>query len=901
MVSKKELRPLFEKDWEKHYKVPFLEEQGFQRKHCGNCRRAFWTIDSERKLCNDPSCEDYSFIGERTTRKKLDYLETWREIEKYFTKNGHSSIQRYPVTARWRDDLFFTSASIIGFQPYVVSGEIDPPANPLVVPQRCLRFNDIPNVGVTGRHMTNFVMIGQHAFNSEKTGLFYWKDETLRHDYNVLTDVLGIAPEKITFREDAWAGGGNFGPCIEYFVHGLELGNAVFMQYADPTGELKDSYELKMKVVDMGAGLERFAWIVNSTPTAYDAVYGDTLKEAKKQAGLHVDEKLFTAYSRLAGRLDFEEVGQEKVKAAIAKELGVEKNDLYGQIEPLQAVYAIIDHLGSIMFTTTDGTLPSNTGAGYYLRYLLRRAFSLQSENSLALDFAKIVETHARYMKPLNPELSEFVPTVCDLIEVEKGKYKEMLSKARVKVLGELDRLARENIKEFPEGKLVELYESHGVPVELVKQVAKEEHSNVLVPEINIEAALQKKTREQARKDQLNLNQGKAPGIEGEVPKTKFLYYDDPENQYKGEFDARVLAGGEGFVVLDENLFYAEGGGQEGDHGKLDGAEVVDVQKSKGVAFHYVKGEAPAKGEKVHGVVDWKRRERLMKHHSANHVLLAAAKKVLGGHVWQTGAHKAEEKGHLDLTHYKRVTDEEVREIEELANKAVEHGYECEVKWWPRGEAEKEFGFVLYQGGAVPGKMLRVVNFKGWDAEACGGTHVRNSKDIQVIKVTKRIGVQDGRERLEYVAGTHALEWMKKALGERLEGVEKMTARTEGGKIAEKAREAIQKSLESLSAARKPTQLVKQFNNSLREVDEAFNALNEKASAAEKEQGKKLQLAGKKIALELVEKAEKVKGARVVSAFLDGIGVPMALEAAKEVSTHPGIAAVIACTHPSEA
>ncbi|MFH1664397.1 MAG: alanine--tRNA ligase-related protein, partial [archaeon] len=189
-VSKKELREKFSKEWKTHYNLDFFKEKGFIRKQCKNCGVNFWTIDNARKTCADASCVGYEFIGQAT--KKLNYTETWKEIEKYFARHGHNSIKRYPTVSRWRDDLYFTNASIIDFQPYVVNGEVEPPANPLIVPQTSIRFGDVNNVGVTGRHYTCFVMFGQHAFNTKKTGLFYWKEEAIRHNYDYVIRVLGV-------------------------------------------------------------------------------------------------------------------------------------------------------------------------------------------------------------------------------------------------------------------------------------------------------------------------------------------------------------------------------------------------------------------------------------------------------------------------------------------------------------------------------------------------------------------------------------------------------------------------------------------------------------------------------------------------------------------------------------
>src|SRR3990167_10637777 len=158
-VDKNELRKTFAKDWEKHYKLEVLVKRGYKRTQCSKCRRNYWTI-SGKKTCGDASCEGYGFIGNTPVKKKLGYVDTWKAIEKYFTKHGHGYVKPYPTVARWRDDLYFTIASINDFQPYVVNGELEPPANPVIVPQPCIRFGDVSNVGVSGRHYTNFVMVG---------------------------------------------------------------------------------------------------------------------------------------------------------------------------------------------------------------------------------------------------------------------------------------------------------------------------------------------------------------------------------------------------------------------------------------------------------------------------------------------------------------------------------------------------------------------------------------------------------------------------------------------------------------------------------------------------------------------------------------------------------------------
>ena len=245
-MGKKELTAIFSSDPDRYYKVSLFDRLGFRRQRCNNCSKFFWSLD-EKQFC--PDHQYYGFIGEPPTNKRLDYVNAWKEIEEYFQSNAHSIIRRYPVVCRWRDDLYFTIASIVDFQRVIGNKVIfELPTNPLVVPQMCLRFNDIENVGLSGRHYTSFCMIGQ-VCNAEMHG-GYWKDRCIELDYRMLTNALGIRKEEITFVEDVWMGAGAFGYSLEYFVSGLELGNAVFTEFE---GNENDYRVMTNKVIDMGA------------------------------------------------------------------------------------------------------------------------------------------------------------------------------------------------------------------------------------------------------------------------------------------------------------------------------------------------------------------------------------------------------------------------------------------------------------------------------------------------------------------------------------------------------------------------------------------------------------------------------------------------------------------------
>lgn len=761
-VDKDALRKQFAAEWEKHYQLKILQERGFSRKKCKKCSRMFWSRQ-EREFCGDASCIGYQFIGSAPVKKKLGYIDTWKSIEKYFTSAGHGYIKPYPTVARWRDDLYFTIASINDFQPYVVNGELEPPANPLIVPQTCIRFPDISNVGVSGRHYTNFVMIGQHAFNNKKTGLFYWKEEAMEHDLNYLK-ALGISEDEIIFQEDVWAGGGNFGPCIEYFVRGLELGNCVFMQYeVTPAG----SRELSTKVIDMGAGLARLAWITSGEPTSYEVVFGPVITDMKKQAGVKMDPHLFLKFAKISGSLDEDVVGDlEKEKERIAKVLGITKKELFESLEPLQALYASADHLSTLLFTVTDGMLPSNAGGGYNLRMILRRVFGFQERYGYALDYGKVIEGHAKHLSYLFPHLKDGVGTTVDVINEEEKRYRATKEKAKAIVFGIVKKAkSAKGISNKERGgagkisaqELFTLYKSHGIPPESVLEIASENDVEVELP-----GNFYKLAREGEEKA-APLDKGPSTKVLfsdiASLPRTEALYYDREPG-----FDAKVLGTVQGkYVILDRTAFYPEGGGQASDTGTLNGVKVRQVTRQAGVVLHEVEAPAFKTGDRVRGLVDLGRRMTIARHHTAAHMLNAACREVLGPHIWQGGSHKDEEKAHLDVTHYKKISPEELIRIEQKVNEYIMRNLPIKTEVLPRNVAEAKYGFTLYQGGAVPGKELRVVSIGDIDHEACGGTHTMLSStgDIGCFKIVKRESVQDGIERITYKCGSVAMAYVQ--------------------------------------------------------------------------------------------------------------------------------------------
>ncbi len=736
--KKQVLKAKFSSDYKKYYVVDLFKREGFVRKKCESCGKHFWTLNQERTRCDDQPCSPYTFIGDPPTSKKLSYVDTWKAVESFFKKNGHAILKRYPVVSRWRPDLYFTVASIIDFQR-VEGGKVvfALPANPLVVPQMCLRFNDVPTVGVNGKHGTSFCMVGQTALANREG---YWKDRTIDLDFDLLTKVFGIPKEEVSFDEDVWMGYGAFGYSLQYNIRGLETGNAVFTAFE---GSPEKYVPLKEGVVDMGAGLERLTWLSQGTPTAYDSYFAPVLKRMKEENAVEYDAALFRKYSALAGEINLDEYRNlDDARLKIAKALGKDAGDLAKQFGALEAMYAIADHTRTLLFAVADGMLPSNSGGGYNLRMIYRRARNFINYYGFRLTVPDLVEWHIDQLKGMYPELAGHHSDVRTVLEVEESRFLSSAQRA-AKIVSSVSAEG----KELSTDDLVRLYDSDGVtPEQLMEAGAK-----VSPPEGFYEKV-------QARHLTREIEQPKLQFDTRGLRATNLWYYEEGAPL---DFTARVVKVFQGgYVVLDRTVFYPRGGGQEPDRGTLGGTKVVDIEKYGDVVIHKVEGKPPKVGTRVECHVDQRRRRRVTQIHSATHVLNGASREVLGPWVWQHSAFKEEDYGRIDITHFSHLTEAEVQKIEDLANDVVRRNLTVKNTFMPRQEAEKRYGFRLYQGGVVPGKLVRVVDIGGWDIEACGGTHVRSTGEVGLIKVTKVERVQDGVERLEFVAGEAAIEYM---------------------------------------------------------------------------------------------------------------------------------------------
>lgn len=733
MLSKQGLRKVFAKEWKKHYSVRLFKEKGFVRKICPSCDVGFWTLDPERETCGDASCGPYEFIGKRVTRRPWNYVSQWRLFEQFFKREGHASVKRYPVIDRVRPDLYFTIASVQDFQRIENGNMVFVyPSNPLVVPQICLRFSDIDSVGVSGRHLTSFMMPGQHAFGYPKVKEGYFKDRCMDLSFNFLTKEMGVKPEDIVYKEDLWAmpDFSAFGPSMEAIIKGLEVVTHVFMQFAK-SGEGNGFRQLDTLVNDTGWGLERLLWLSNGTETMYDCMFGPALDFLHRQTGIR-PSKTFARYARFAGLLDMEQVDARKAREKVAREVGIDVKEMMEEVEPLQALYAIADHTRTLLFAITDGGIPSNVGGGYNLRVILRRCLSLMRGYNLNIELMKVMENHAGFLKSLYPELSSSLRSVQEILEIETRRYKKTMEEAK-RIVVKL----KESGRGFDEKTLVRLYESHGITPDMVREVAGVKVSEEIYANLT-------------RKHESRKVKGEAAAID--VESTKMLFYERPLG---GKFTAKVIYTKPGQVVLDQTLFFPEVGGQDSDRGSLNGKPVAQVSKVGDVIIHYVKGRFK-KGENVRGDVDMERRRQLNAHHTAIHIINGSARKVLGDHVWQAGASKSTEKASLDITHYKNIGEEEMERIEDMANRFVKANIRLRKSFHDRGDAEKRFGLRIYQGGVIPERRIRIIEIPTVDVEACSGIHADRTGELGRIVVTGTERIQDGVVRLTLKAGKAA-------------------------------------------------------------------------------------------------------------------------------------------------
>jgi len=751
---------------EEEYQLDYFKKEGLTRKICKSCGSAFWTRDSSRENCGDAPCEPYTFIGNPVFT--CHSLDSMREAYlSFFEKNGHTRIERYPVVARWRDDIYLTIASIADFQPFVTGGIVPPPANPLTISQPCIRLNDLDSVGRSGRHLTTFEMMAHHAFNSP-TDEIYWKDRTVELCDQFLLSIGGNL-NKVTYKEHPWIGGGNAGPSLEVMIGGLEVATLVFMSLgrqktAHPGYNLNGEmyYPMKLRIVDTGYGLERFVWASKGSPTIYDAVFPEMVSRVMSSAGLShmLDNKDYTKIlslnAKFAGLMDISGTNMFALRKKVAAAIDISPEKLDRMITPIEKVYAIVDHTRCLAFMLGDCIVPSYVREGYLARLVIRRTLRMMNDLKMQDSLADLIEQQMKIigMKKFEQDIS----VVREIIDREVEKFAATLERG-TRIVQKMAKSYKAKSQRVPLAEIITLYDSHGIPPEMIKDIAAKEGAVIDLPDnfYSQIADMHSEAKKEVVVDKMAKYIERVQGL----PPTKKMYY---EQQSAVEFEAVVLDFFEGYAVIDQTLFYPDGGGQPADTGTLVSAEsmvrVDDVVKVGEVVLHHVSGGVLQRGERIKGMVDEERRWSLMRHHTATHILLHAAKEVLGAHIHQSGAQKGSESSRIDLRHFKHITAEELRRIEISANRMIMVNQPVEISIENRTKAEQLYGFSLYQGGVPPGKEIRVVKVAG-DIEACAGTHCRSTGDVGAIKIIRVEHIQDGIERIEFSAGIAAIFYMQ--------------------------------------------------------------------------------------------------------------------------------------------
>ena len=695
----------------------------------------------------------------------------------FFESKGHLRLPSFSLIPQNDASLLLINSGMAPMKPWF-TGEQEPPRRRVTTCQKCIRTGDIENIGKTARHGTYFEMLGNFSFGD------YFKREAITWCWEFLTSPewvgldpnrlypsiyqdddeafeiwnkeIGIPAERI-FRfgkaDNFWEhGSGPCGPCSEvYYDRGEEYGcgkpgctvgcdcdrymevwNNVFSQFNnDGEGHYA---ELIQKNIDTGMGLERLACVCQNVNSLFDT---DTV--------MNITNKV----SEITGAR-------------------------YGQSESRDVSLRIItDHIRSATMMICDGVLPSNEGRGYVLRRLLRRAArhgKLLGVNDPFL--YRVCDTVIEVNATAYPDLVEKQSYITKVIRVEEENFAKTIDSG-LKIFS--DMLAQHKAKGetvFSGEDTFKLYDTYGFPIDLTSEMAQDE--GLTVDEAGFRAFMEEQ-KVRARKAREALGDLGWAGIEfgKELPETEFVGYD-----HNAIDDAKVLAmvvenvqaeemmsGVEGIVVLDRTPFYAEMGGQVGDHGTITLGEAVftvhDVQKNKGGKYmHYGKltGGVLKVGDTVTAAIDVERRQAIRRAHSATHLLDAALKKVLGDHVHQAGSLVEPDRIRFDFTHFEGITAEELAQVDKLVNDAILNGYPVITEELPIEEAKRKGAVAMF--GEKYGDVVRVVEMGDFSMEFCGGTHLDNTAKVGTFRIKSEGSVASGVRRIEATVGKLTLEAM---------------------------------------------------------------------------------------------------------------------------------------------
>ena len=697
----------------------------------------------------------------------------------YFESKDHLRLPSFSLVPQNDKSILLINAGMTPMKPWF-KGEEEPPRRRVCTCQKCIRTGDIDNVGHTARHGTYFEMLGNFSFGD------YFKHEAIAWSWEFLTKVVGLEedrlypsvyldddeafdiwnkeigiPKEKIFRfgkaDNFWEhGSGPCGPCSEiYYDRGerfgcgkpdctvgcdcdryIEIWNNVFSQF-DNDGH-NNYTELKQKNIDTGMGLERLAVVCQDVNSLFDV---DTV--------MNITNKV----SQLTGAF-------------------------YGQSEKRDVSLRVItDHIRAATFMICDGILPSNEGRGYVLRRLLRRAarhgkllgvndpFLYQVVDTVIHEnecqYADLREKQTYITKVIRTEEESFARTIDGGMRI----FSEMLTEHQAK--GETV---------FSGADAFKLYDTFGFPIDLTAEMAADE--GLTVDEEAFRKLMQEQ-KERAREARKALGDLGWAGVEfgKEVPSTEFVGYDLTACNATvvalvcdDELCGQMEAGSDGIVVLDKTPFYAEMGGQVGDHGVITAKgmtfTVTDVQKNKGGKFmhygHVAEGVVKV-GDTVQPAIDVQRRKAICRAHSTTHLLDAALKKVLGDHVHQAGSLVEPDRLRFDFTHFEAITPEQVHQIEWLVNDAILEGYPVVTEVLPIEEAKKKGAVAMF--GEKYGETVRVVEMGEFSMEFCGGTHLDNTAKAGPFRIKSESSVASGVRRMEATTGRLSLEGMEKSRG----------------------------------------------------------------------------------------------------------------------------------------
>lgn len=705
--------------------------------------------------------------------KASEIRSKWLE---FFASKGHKIEPSSPLVPHNDPSLLWINAGMAPLKPYF-DGRIIPENPRLTNSQKCIRTNDIENVGKTRRHHTFFEMLGNFSIGD------YFKEEAITWAWEFLTgkEWIGFDPERLSvtvYPEDEEAlklwnekiglpaerivklednfwdiGEGPCGPCTEIFydrgdAYGdlsdpemfpggenerfLEVWNLVFSQF----NHNKDgSYTpLPNKNIDTGAGLERFASILQNVDSNFDTDL-------------------------------FQPIIQQTAKLA-----GVSYND---SVEKDVALKVIADHVRTVAFAVADGVLPSNEGRGYVIRRLLRRAVRYGKVLGLDRPFLyTLTETVGNIMGVYYPEVVEKREFIEKVIRTEEERFHETLSDG-LAILEDISKKALEDGSKMISGSdAFKLYDTYGFPLDLTEDYALEH--GLSVDREGFDASMQEQ-RDRARAARQDNGGMKIQGgvLSDYTVKSEFVGYNDTVTDSKILAiivnDAMADTAGEGQtcqVILDATPFYAESGGQVSDQGLLRGgsvtAKVEGLYKAPhGQHVHVVTVEAGELkvGETVKAEVDQAKRRDTVKNHTATHLLHKALKEVLGEHVNQAGSLVEPQRLRFDFSHFGSITPEELTDIEQRVNEQIWNGIPVNIELKPIDEARSMGAMALF--GEKYGDIVRVVQVGDYSLELCGGCHVSNTSEIGIFKLVSESGIGSGVRRIEAVTGRSAYQFIE--------------------------------------------------------------------------------------------------------------------------------------------